>query len=212
MTSRSPVLILGDGQQAAQWYLDYADDLDVEIAGFVQDHDVSSEPRELCGLPVYPVDQIAGLAKTHAVASVIGQGDQSRLVETVERMGFGSRTIVHPKAFVSPHAKVGTGTCISPLSAVMAGASVGRHVFMAWNSVVGHDSSVGDFTSIAAGCRIPGRVSIGRACFLGIGSVVVGGITIHDGAVVGAGAVVTRDVGPGVTVAGNPARPLKPGR
>ncbi|MCJ9746526.1 sugar O-acetyltransferase, partial [Neorhizobium sp. SHOUNA12A] len=38
----------------------------------------------------------------------------------------------------------------------------------------------------------------------------LGGITIGDGAIVGAGSVVTRDVPPGATVAGNPARLITP--
>ncbi len=43
---------------------------------------------------------------------------------------------------------------------------------------------------------------------IGSGAVVMGGITIGAGALVGAGAVVTRDVAPGQTVAGVPARAL----
>jgi acetyltransferase-like isoleucine patch superfamily enzyme len=47
-----------------------------------------------------------------------------------------------------------------------------------------------------------------RAC-IGGGATILPGITVGEGAVVGAGAVVTRDVKPGTTVAGNPARELK---
>ena len=41
---------------------------------------------------------------------------------------------------------------------------------------------------------------------LGSGAIVLGGVRIGAGAIVGAGAVVTRDVAPGETVAGVPAR------
>jgi acetyltransferase-like isoleucine patch superfamily enzyme len=47
---------------------------------------------------------------------------------------------------------------------------------------------------------------IERRATLGSGAVIMGGIRIGAGALVGAGAVVTRDVAPGETVAGVPAR------
>jgi acetyltransferase-like isoleucine patch superfamily enzyme len=43
---------------------------------------------------------------------------------------------------------------------------------------------------------------------IGSGATILGGVRIGRGALVGAGAVVTRDVAPGTTVAGNPARSL----
>lgn len=49
-----------------------------------------------------------------------------------------------------------------------------------------------------------------RGASLGSGAVVLAGVRIGAGALVGAGAVVTRDVAPGTTVAGQPARPLPP--
>lgn len=53
-----------------------------------------------------------------------------------------------------------------------------------------------------------GPITIGDRVFLGQRCVVLGGVTIGDGATVGAHAVVTRDVGPGETVVGIPARPV----
>jgi acetyltransferase-like isoleucine patch superfamily enzyme len=48
-----------------------------------------------------------------------------------------------------------------------------------------------------------------RGASIGSGVVLLPGLTVGEGAVVGAGAVVTKDVPPGVTVAGTPARMLR---
>lgn len=52
-------------------------------------------------------------------------------------------------------------------------------------------------------------VVIKSRAFVGIGSIILPGVTIGESAVVGAGSVVTKDVEPGVVVAGNPARFIK---
>jgi maltose O-acetyltransferase len=58
-----------------------------------------------------------------------------------------------------------------------------------------------------AGLEFGRPVRIGSDVWIGGGAILLPGVTIGDGAVIGAGSVVTRDVAPGVTVAGNPARP-----
>ena len=55
-------------------------------------------------------------------------------------------------------------------------------------------------------------VRIGRNVWIGAGAIILPGITVGDDAIVGAGSVVTRDVPPGATVAGNPARMLSGGK
>ena len=52
------------------------------------------------------------------------------------------------------------------------------------------------------------RTVVEEGASIGSGATVLGGVRIGAGALVGAGAVVTRDVAPGGTVVGNPARPL----
>lgn len=51
-------------------------------------------------------------------------------------------------------------------------------------------------------------ITIGSDVWIGGGALILPGVSVGDGAIIGAGAVVTRDVAAGVTVAGNPARPL----
>ena len=50
---------------------------------------------------------------------------------------------------------------------------------------------------------------IKRGASIGSGSTLLGGITVGEKSIVGAGSVVTKDVPPGVIVAGNPARVLR---
>lgn len=59
-----------------------------------------------------------------------------------------------------------------------------------------------------AGVESGRPITIGANVWIGGGAIILPGITVGDDAIIGAGAVVTRDVAAGVTVAGNPARPL----
>ena len=60
--------------------------------------------------------------------------------------------------------------------------------------------------------RLSSKVSpviIRKRAFVGTGAIILPGVEIGEGAVVGAGAVVTKDVSPGITAIGVPARVLK---
>jgi maltose O-acetyltransferase len=49
-------------------------------------------------------------------------------------------------------------------------------------------------------------VAIGSDVWIGGGAIILPGVTIGDNSIIGAGSVVTRNVAPGATVVGNPAR------
>lgn len=61
----------------------------------------------------------------------------------------------------------------------------------------------------AGGLELGRPIRIGCDVWIGGGALVLPGVTVGDGATIGAGAVVTRDVAAGVTVVGNPARPME---
>ena len=63
-----------------------------------------------------------------------------------------------------------------------------------------------DFVQVAPRACLTGGASVELGGFVGAGAVVLQGVRIGAWSVVGAGAVVTRDVEPGTTVIGVPAR------
>lgn len=105
--------------------------------------------------------------------------------------------------------ELGIGALVSPYTTLTSNIRIGRHFHLNLYSYVEHDCRIGDFVTFAPAVRCNGNVTIADHVYVGSNAVIRQGVTIGKGAIVGMGAVVTRDVPPGETWAGNPARVLK---
>jgi putative colanic acid biosynthesis acetyltransferase WcaB len=81
---------------------------------------------------------------------------------------------------------------------VHEGTVFGARCVLRQNTTIGNKSTA---EGGAGGCPV-----IGDEVDIGANAVVLGPIRVGDGAVIGAGSVVVKDVPPGATVVGNPAR------
>jgi sugar O-acyltransferase (sialic acid O-acetyltransferase NeuD family) len=116
--------------------------------------------------------------------------------------------LVHPTAWVSPSASLGSGTVVLPGAVVHTQARVGEAVVVNSRAVVEHDCDLADAVHVSPGAVLCGGVVVGTRSWVAAGAVIVPLRRIGRDSVVGAGAVVVRDVADEVTVVGNPAREL----
>lgn len=132
-----------------------------------------------------------GASITHGRSFVVGP---DLFVARGLRLACGDRVAIGPQCMVLAHVEVGDDVMIS--------ARVG---------FIGDDHPLHDphRTLTEHDPNPPARVRLLGDNLIGYGATLIGSISVGRGAVVGAGAVVTRDVPPGMIVAGNPARVLR---
>jgi sugar O-acyltransferase (sialic acid O-acetyltransferase NeuD family) len=104
--------------------------------------------------------------------------------------------------------ELGSGACLSPFVTLTSNIKIGLCFHANLYSYVEHDCVVRDFVTLAPGAKINGNVTIGNQAYIGSNAVIKQGLVIGENATIGMGAVVTKDVMPGQTVVGNPAKPL----
>jgi sugar O-acyltransferase (sialic acid O-acetyltransferase NeuD family) len=186
-----------------------------KLVGFLDD-DPAKQGRTLNGVPVLGPVAAAGQYQARVVIAIAVSRDQQRRQKIVGQLALEREqfaTIIHPSANVSQFARVGAGGVVLHNVVVTHDTVIGEHVIIQYNVSIAHDVVIGDFVTIAPGAIISGFVHLGAGVYAGAGSTIINGTgsrprIIGEGALIGIGSVVVGDVSPGITVVGNPARPL----
>jgi maltose O-acetyltransferase len=147
---------------------------------------------------VMPPDERGSMAPL--LRSLFGCVSDNAFIEAPFHCAYGFNISLGEKAYLNAGCVILDSAPVHIGDGTMLGPSV--HIYCAQHHK--------DVALRADGMEVAKPVMIGRDVWIGGGAVILPGVSIGDGAIVGAGSVVTKSVGPGVTVVGNPARAIGP--
>jgi len=142
---------------------------------------------------------------------VLAFGDCARRLQAHRRLqakGVPMPALVHPAAWVSPHARLGPGCVVMAGAAVNVGATLGEACIVNTGATVDHDCHLAAGVHVSPGAHLAGGVRVGEGSWIGMAAALKQGVCVHPSATVGAGAVVLGDVEAGACVVGCPAKPM----
>jgi sugar O-acyltransferase (sialic acid O-acetyltransferase NeuD family) len=173
---------------------------------FVTDNPL--EHGELFGVP------IVGPDRAHGRSFVISVSNARIRRVLAEKVGAAAIDLIDNKAVIRAGAELGRGAVLCAFTLIEGPTSVGEHFHANNYAYVAHDCELGNFVTLGPKACINGNVIVEDDVYIGAGALVRQGQPgqprrIGRGATVGMGAVVLNDVPPGVTVVGNPARPVR---
>ena len=107
---------------------------------------------------------------------------------------------------IGSYVDIGANTCID--RGTLTDTIICDHVKIDNLVMIPHNVAIGEAALITGGTILCGSTRIGARAWLSPNASVLEGVTIGADSTVGMGAVVLRDVPDGVTVVGNPAKPI----
>jgi sugar O-acyltransferase (sialic acid O-acetyltransferase NeuD family) len=202
-------IIIGAGGHSRVVYDILRYDHNTDVVAFVDNTPRGSE-EAIMGVPVTgDHDVIPDLIEEHDVGGfIVAVGDNeirrghfNKLLE----MGLEPVSAIHPEAYISKTATIGSGTVVASGVDISTNVEVGENSILNTGSVVDHETTIESHTHIAPGSTVAGRVNVSEMTFIGMGCTVRDSVGVGENVTVGAGSVVLEDVPPNVTIAGAPA-------
>lgn len=149
----------------------------------------------------------------HSGVFTLGLGSPRARAAVAEKLIAAGGSLV---SVISNYARIGTfaveigpGANIQPGVIMTEDIQLGRGVLLNLNVTIGHDVTIGNWVEMSPGVNVSGHCKIADLVTIGTNAALLPGVHVGEGAVIGAGAVVVKDVAPGSTVVGIPAKPIK---
>jgi len=146
-------------------------------------------PRTTEALSCKVVGKVADIGKVAAqcqgaIAAVGNNAVREQWIGLIEQFGVELVSIVHPKAWVSPAAKLGVGSAVMAGAVIGTASEVGNGAIVNANATVDHDVQMGDLSHIGVGVQLAGGVKIGARAWLQAGACCGYNVQVAEGEMV----------------------------
>ena len=189
--------------------ISYHDDLQVAAYG---DDNPQKAADYIDGAPVFGQDDLLNFAKQNniklAIAAIGDNMARAEKFNLLKNTGFQMISIVHPQALIDTKVSYGDNVIIEMGTAIHAYSTIGNNVFLGGEALIGHHNTIGNHVLVGGNVSFGGSVIVEDYVSLGVGASIKPGIRLGKGSVIGVGAAVIKDVEPGTTVVGVPAKPI----
>ncbi|WP_440108039.1 acetyltransferase [Acidovorax sp. BL-A-41-H1] len=167
--------------------------------------------RQVNNYPIISLEDFSRIDGKKFFNIAIGNGEHRASLVAEASSKAEPLTLLSPQTLVLDCNVIGAGSIFCANTTITSNTIIGKFFQCNIYSYIAHDCVIGDFVTFAPGVHCNGRVHIEDYAYIGTNAVIRQGtsdkpLRIGKGAVVGMGAVVTKDVPPGATVIGNPAR------
>lgn len=115
-----------------------------------------------------------------AVCAIGNNQTRKVMVEFIEKAGLSLVSIIHPSAYVSADAAVGSGTTVMAGAVIGPYARIGKGCILNANATADHDSIMGDYSHLGVGVAIAGSASLGEGAWLQAGRAAGYGVVVDD--------------------------------
>ena len=189
--------------------LSYHDDLQIVAYG---DDDPQKTADHIDGTPVFGQKDLLNFAEQNSIKlaiTAIGNNTvRAEKFNLLKNTGFQMISIVHPQALIDTKVSYGDNVIIEMGTAIHTHSKIGNNVFLGGEALIGHHNIIGDHVLVGGNVSFGGSVVVEDYVSLGVGASIKPGIRLGKGSVIGVGAAVIKDVEPGTTVVGVPAKPI----
>lgn len=97
---------------------------------------------------------------SHVIVAIGNVSVRQKMMQIIEETSLELTTLVSPRAYIAPSARLGKGCIIEPMSVVHTDCVLGKGCFICAGAVVNHASSCGDFVQVDCNATVAGSTVV----------------------------------------------------